>query len=225
MVEAEDIDWEEQELEIETLKSIFNEDELNIKREKPYQLEILVNSSNEGDDRNYLKLMLIFDLPDTYPEEVPHFRIKNLTPDYINNNTLEKFSDEMRERAQDSIGQMMIFELTDLLKEKITNINEGVLEHLDKIEEAESLKNISTVVHKADTTNLNYTPVTQETFAAWCEQYKERIRLEKLANRTDMDDKPTGKQLFLMNRSAFDDIVLETTSSIDDQGDGAAAAE
>ena len=143
MVEAEDIDWEEQELEIETLKSIFNEDELNIKREKPYQLEILVNSSNEGDDRNYLKLMLIFDLPDTYPEEVPHFRIKNLTPDYINNNTLEKFSDEMRERAQDSIGQMMIFELTDLLKEKITNINEGVLEHLDKIEEAESLKNIS----------------------------------------------------------------------------------
>ena len=72
---------------------------------------------------------------------------------------------------------------------------------------------------------MNYTPVTQETFAAWCEQYKERIRLEKLANRTDMDDKPTGKQLFLMNRSAFDDIVLETTSSIDDQGDGAAAAE
>lgn len=172
-----------------------------------------------------MKLMLIFDLPDTYPEEPPFFRIKNLSPDYINNNTLEKFTDEMRERAQESIGQMMIFELTDLLKEKITNINEGVLEHLDKIEEAESLKNISTVVHKTDTTNLNYTPVTQETFAAWCEQYKERIRLEKLANRSDMDEKPTGKQLFLMNRSAFDDIVLETTSSIDDQGDGAAAVE
>lgn len=37
MVEAEDDrDWEEQELEIETIKSIFSEEELNIKREKPY---------------------------------------------------------------------------------------------------------------------------------------------------------------------------------------------
>ena len=98
-----------------------------------------MNSNTESEDRNHLKLLLIFDLPDTYPEEIPYFRIKNLTPEYINNNTLEKFSDEMRERANESIGQMMIFELTDLLKEKITNINEGVLEIQDKIEEAESL--------------------------------------------------------------------------------------
>ena len=83
---------------------------------------------------------------------------------------------------------------------------------------------MSKQVTKTDTTNLNYTPVTRETFAAWCEQYKERIRLEKLANRTEYDDKPTGKQLFLMNRSAFDDIVLETTSSMDESvGEGAAA--
>mmetsp|Transcript_14908 Transcript_14908/g.20204 ORF Transcript_14908/g.20204 Transcript_14908/m.20204 type:complete len:162 (+) Transcript_14908:366-851(+) len=119
---------------------------------------------------------------------------------------------------------MMIFELTDLLKEKITVINEGVLNHLDKIEEASSLKNMSKEVHKADTTNLNYTPVTHDTFAAWCEKYKERIRLEKLANKSDLDDKPTGKQLFLMNRSAFDDIVLDATEAeaIEAIEDGAA---
>ena len=49
----------------------------------------------------------------------------------------------MRERAEESLGQMMIFELTDLLKEKITEINEGVLEKLDKIEEAESIANVN----------------------------------------------------------------------------------
>ena len=27
--------------------------------------------------------------------------------------------------------------------------------------------------------------------------------------KTDYEDKPTGKQLFLMNRSAFDDITLD----------------
>ena len=105
MVEPEDErDWEEQELEIETLKSIFDETELNIKREKPYQFEITISANNESDDRNFLKLILIFDLPETYPEEIPYFRIKNLSPEYINNNTLEKFADEMRERAQENIG-------------------------------------------------------------------------------------------------------------------------
>ena len=59
---------------------------------------------------------------------MPNFRIKNLSPDYIDNNALELFENEMRERANESIGQMMIFELSDLLKEKILTINETVLE-------------------------------------------------------------------------------------------------
>ena len=151
MVE-EDEKWEEQETEMETLKCIFSEEELTIKREKPYNLEILVNSNNESEDRNYLKLKLIFDLPDTYPNEAPYFRIKNLSTDYIDNNALEKFEEEMRERAQESLGQMMIFELTDLLKEKITEINEGVLEKLDAIEEAESIANVNKETLKTDAT-------------------------------------------------------------------------
>ena len=220
----DDRDWEEQELEIETLKSIFVEEELNIKKEKPYQFEILLNSNTESDDRNYLKLMIIFDLPDEYPNEVPVFRIKNLSPDYIDNNALEQFADEMRERASESLGQMMIFELTDLLKEKITLINERVLLELDKLADEGALHNVSKQVMATDTTQLNYTPVTQETFAAWCEQYKERIRLERLANRSENEDKPTGKELFLQNKSAFDDIVLEMTHA-DSVESGAAAAE
>lgn len=131
MVEEDDSRWEEQETEMETLKCIFVEEELLIKREKPYNFEILVHSNTESEDRDYLKLKLIFDLPEDYPNEIPYFRIKNLSPDYIDNNALETFESEMRERAQESLGQMMIFELTDLLKEKITTINETVLDKLD----------------------------------------------------------------------------------------------
>ena len=212
MVSSEDDrDWEDQELEIETLKSMFEEEELNIKKEKPYQLEILLNSNTETEARNYLKLMIIYDLPEEYPNEVPVFRIKNLSPEYLDNNALESFADQMRERAGESLGQMMIFELTDLLKDKICAINEGVLHELDVIEEENSLQNVSKQVMTTDTAQLNYTPVTEETFGAWCIQYKERIRLERLANHNPDDDKPTGKQLFLANRSAFDDIVLEMT--------------
>ena len=74
---------------------------------------------------------------------------------------------------------MMIFELTDLLKEKITTINETVLNKLDQIEEANSIANLNKETIKSDMTKLSYTPVNAETFAIWCEKYKEKIRIEK----------------------------------------------
>ena len=154
---------------METLKCIFDEEELTIKREKPYNFEIVIHSNTESEERDYLKLKLIFDLPDSYPNEIPFFRIKNLSPDYIDNNTIDRFENEMRERANESLGQMMIFELADLLKEKITTINEKVLEKLDQIEEAQSIKNANKETVRGDATNLNFTPVNAETFAIWCE--------------------------------------------------------
>ena len=169
MVEDDDSKWEEQETEIESLKCIFEEEEFVIKREKPYNFEILIHSNTESEERNYLKLKLIFDLPESYPNEIPYFRIKNLCPDYIDNNALEIFENEMRERANESLGQMMIFELSDLLKEKITTINETVLEKLDKIEEANSITNANKETLRSDGNKLNFTPVNAETFAIWCE--------------------------------------------------------
>jgi len=91
-------------LEIETLKSIYVEEELNIKKEKPYQIEILLNSNTTSEDRNYLKLIVVYDLPADYPNEVPVFRIKNLSPEHMDNNALESFADLMRERANESLG-------------------------------------------------------------------------------------------------------------------------
>ena len=221
MVEEDDSKWEEQEIEVESLKSIFEEEELIIKREKPYNFEILVHSNTESDDRDYLKLKLIFDLPESYPNEIPYFRIKNLSPDYIDNNALELFENEMRERANESLGQMMIFELSDLLKEKITTINETVLEKLDKIEEDNSIANANKDVIRSDANKLNFTPVNEETFAIWCEQYKEKMRIEKERNATGAEDKPTGKQMFLMNNNSFDDIRLD---ELDEEGEEEAKA-
>ena len=152
MVEEDDAMWEDQETEMETLKCIYVEEELLIKREKPYNFEILIHSNTETEDRDYLKLKLIFDLPEGYPNEIPYFRIKNLSPDYIDNNALEVFENEMRERAQESVGQMMIFELADLLKERIMNINEIVLDKLDKIVEKESIANANMGVVISDMT-------------------------------------------------------------------------
>ena len=225
MVEEEDnAMWEDQETEMETLKCIYVEEELTIKREKPYNFEILIHSNTETEERDYLKLKLIFDLPEGYPNEIPWFRIKNLSPDYIDNNALEVFENEMRERANESLGQMMIFELADLLKEKIMNINEVVLDKLDKIVEAESISNANQNIVKSDMTKLNFTPVNAETFAIWCEQYKEKIALERAKTLTGNEDKPTGRELFEQNTRTFDDIVLDDEEAETDDAEESKAA-
>lgn len=103
----------------------------------------------------------------------------------------------------------MIFEMVDVLKEKITLINETVLAKLDKIEDDNSIANANKEVIYSDMNHLSYTPVNAETFAIWCEQYMEKLREEKEANLVGNEHKPTGRELFEVNRNAFDDLTLD----------------
>lgn len=82
-------------MEIESLQNIYV-DEFKVLREKPYQLEVMVNSNTESEERNLLKLKLIFDLPPAYPEEVPLLRIKNLSPDYLDNKLIDKYEEQVK---------------------------------------------------------------------------------------------------------------------------------
>jgi len=64
----------------------------------------------------------------------------------------------------------MIFELCDLIKEKITNINDEVL---DKVAQIAKINTVEQALKTTETEkHLTYTPVTKETFAKWCENYK-----------------------------------------------------
>ena len=81
------VDWTEQEEEMEAIQVIFPE-ELNIKSEKPYNFEIQINSNADEED-NHLKVLLLVELPHDYPQNVPHMRIKNLAPDYLDNKTID----------------------------------------------------------------------------------------------------------------------------------------
>ena len=40
-----------------------------------------------------------------------------------------------------------------------------------------------------------------------------------MANARGYEDKPTGKELFMQNRSAFDDITLDASADDDEDGD------
>ena len=157
-------------------------------------MEVLINANTESEDRNFLKMKIIFDLQNSYPDCVPFFRLKNLSPDYMDNKFIDRCETLLRQRAEDCLGSMMLFEMCDLIKEKITAINDEVLEKVDQIVQAESLDE-GLKTQKVDE-HMSYTPVTKESFGVWCAEYMDRIKAEKLARRTAADDKPTGRQLF-----------------------------
>ena len=111
--------WEMQEEEIESLKYIYPE-ELTVLREKPYSLEIVINSNTEDEERNFLKMKVLFDLQNSYPDCAPYYRLKNLSPDYMDNKFLDHCETLLRQKGEEILGSMMIFEMCDLIKEKIT---------------------------------------------------------------------------------------------------------
>lgn len=108
---------------------------------------------------------------------------------------------------------MMIFELCDLVRERITGINDEVLERLDAFELTDTMES-KLKVTKVENAEVTYTPVTKESFAKWCFDYMERLRADKLAKRTAADDKPSGRQLFELNKSTFEDLTLDETEEV-----------
>ena len=57
---------------------------------------------------------------------------------------------------------------------------------------------------------LNYTPVNKETFGKWCALFLEKLKQEEEAQKTEVDLRKTGKQLF-MEKGALEieDMTLD----------------
>lgn len=66
MESQEPNNFEEQQQEIEALQSIFVE-EFTLLQDQPYKFEILINSNSESEEKNFIKLKVIVDLPLNYP--------------------------------------------------------------------------------------------------------------------------------------------------------------
>ena len=106
--------WALQAEEIESLGYIYPE-EMTVLKEQPYSLEVIINSNTESEERNYLKMKILFDLQNTYPDCVPYYRLKNLSPDYMDNRFIDRCETMLREKCEELIGSMMIFELCDMI--------------------------------------------------------------------------------------------------------------
>ena len=204
MVEAQ---FEEQEQEIEAIKYIFMED-LVVIEEKPYKFEVLLKANNE-EGRNHLQLKVTFELPENYPAEIPSVRLKNLSPDIIDNNLLLLFEKLLTKKGEDVVGSPMIYEMCEALRERLGEMNDIILKKLDDLNNKDSLDTALKKVSAFSQDAMTFTPVNKETFAKWCDDYKERMRKIKEEMLTERDLKPTGKQIFEGRKNIIDEIQID----------------
>ena len=68
--------------------------------------------------------------------------LKNLSPEYLNNKMIDQYEQEIRTRAYESLGQQMIFDICELLREKIGEINDKVLGKYNEIIKAKEEEEI-----------------------------------------------------------------------------------
>lgn len=124
--------------------------------------------------------------------------IKNKAPDYLDNKMIDIFETEIREKAHEAIGDQMMFDVCEHLRERISDINDTVLDKFNAIKRAEDEARAEELAPKLVNLddNLNYTPVNAETFAKWCSEFLVNLRAEEEANKTEQDLRKTGKELF-----------------------------
>lgn len=68
--------------------------------------------------------------------------LKNLSPEYLNNKMIDGYEQEIRVRAYESLGAQMIFDICELLREKIGEINDKVLGKYNEIIKAQEEEEI-----------------------------------------------------------------------------------
>ena len=201
--------FEEQESEIESLKYIFLED-LEVLEEKPYKFEVMLNANNESAEKNWLKLKLTFELPDDYPTQIPIVRIKNLTPDIIHNNKMLEFDRLVATKADENIGNAMIYEICEAVREILSNMNDLVLKKLYELENKDSIEHaLAQAFSVSQDAAMTYTPVNAETFGKWCDEYKERMRKIKEESKSENASKLTGRLMFQNTKNYIDEIKID----------------
>lgn len=92
-------------------------DEFTLLEDKPFKFEIILNSNTESADKNYLKLQVIVDFPQNYPNQVPQMRLRNLCPEIINNNKMLELETIVQTKAEENLGNFMIFEICESIRE------------------------------------------------------------------------------------------------------------
>ena len=209
-------------MEIEALESIFMDD---IKRlpensgdgiahasSSCYQVEISAYGENdsepeEGKERDDAVLGLVFAHTERYPDEPPLLKCRSVRG--LREGELGEISALVLEQSETSVGQAMIFDLTQTCKDWMRR-RAGASDFVDEETEEELRARLE---HEAEERlrqmRINGTPVTIENFKSWQLAFiKERGESFNPGRVRDADEL-TGRQYFESARKSGKDVEAD----------------
>ena len=103
----------------------------------------------------------------------------------------------------------MLYDVCESLRERLADMNEKILLKLAEMDEKDSLDNALKSFQVSQDAPLNFTPVTKESFARWCDEFKERMLKVKLERQSELDLRPSGRELFMQKKNVIAEINVD----------------
>lgn len=140
---------------------------------------------------------LRFDLPPKYPEEKPSIQIL----DYKNleEHEVSKLLDDLSQKAEESLGTVMIFTLVSDLVEWLTSISEK--EAVELVQEKEKKQQ---EIEAEEQKRFDGTPVTVQSFLAWKAKFDAELLKAKLEEQKQQTESGSGTGRRLTGREMFE---------------------
>ncbi|XP_077096596.1 eIF-2-alpha kinase GCN2-like isoform X1 [Siphateles boraxobius] len=115
----------QQENELEALSSIYGEDFTDIRAEDPWKVrrppEVFLKLRPKGPGTRFVSVDLQVKCPETYPDVPPELELKNAKG--LSHDKLEELKAELHKLARERCGEVMIYELADLVQGFLTEHN------------------------------------------------------------------------------------------------------
>ncbi|XP_075257726.1 RWD domain-containing protein 1-like [Convolutriloba macropyga] len=193
---------EEQEIEIDALRSIYPEEFELTKEDAPFELKVFlvsqpVDCGPEDDPEEFeTKLTLLATLPETYPEVSPEYRLVDIKG--LDDMEFETVDLAIKQQIEDNMGMSMIFAICSEIQNQLSSISEQKM----KAKEAE-IERKKKEQEEIEMQRLIGTPVTVQSFLEWKAKFDAEVTSKRVATKAaaidDKSGKITGKQLFLQD--------------------------
>jgi len=158
---------DERERELETLEAIYMNDIEVIERPGEFHIKILPIPDAENPADNKVGIKMEVKLPTDYPNVPPGVMLQSIKN--VPGKVCQMLEAKIRETAQNSLGDQMIFTLVSIVKEWIDEHNDSDDAKPEAVKAA-----VEEVVPETDGT-----PVTPETFGIWYKGFKEDMDAKK----------------------------------------------
>jgi len=194
----------ERELELEALEAIYMNDLEVIERPGEFHIRVFPIPDAENPADNKVGIRMEVKLPADYPNVPPEIMLQSLKN--VPGKVCQTLETKIRETAQSSLGDQMIFTFVSIVKEWLDEHNESA----DTPKQEDTKKQVENLPEEKEGT-----PVTPETFNLWFKGFKIEMEAKKKV-QVSQSSQLTGKEWFARSSSSTALLPASSTKKTED---------